>query len=355
MTTASRSSRHARFRGIRPNLAILISLPPPLRLQTADEVIPKVLLVWLSDHELIARSRSENTAGKNGTLDNGYFQEARRLIATSLWNLAKKRDNSLKLAMQVHFDSLLERLDDDYEQDVVIRRVLPTIQLIVANPQCLRHLVLDAHTRPNGKAEDARRDAHQRHWLERLSSDESNDSARVMLVQRAPTEHLPLATGFPLLLKLSRILHAGHKPNERLPADSPKYCKRGLMHQRVLGTLANLAQLAATTAPNSLRAGGMLETDKPAQDKLKQYLNTFLRNMSGTDEDLRGAFSLEKMEQTDPQLKNLPVRFEAARFLWCMVRMGICYGQSVRVAGAMGVRARRESRSSLSNVTRCGN
>ena len=99
----------------------------------------------------------------------------------------------------------------------------------------------------------------------------------------------------------------------------------------------------------------MLETYKPAQDKLKQYLNTFLRNMSGTDEDLRHAFSLEVLEKDDTQLKNLPVRFEAARFLWCMVRMGICYGESVRVAGAMGVRARRESLSSLSNVTRCGN
>ena len=332
-------------------------LPPFLCLQTHDEVIPKVLLMWLSDHELIARSRSENTAGKIGTVDNGYFQEARRLIATSIWNLAKKRDNSLKLAMPLHFDSLLERLDDDYEQDVVIRRVLPTIQLIVANPQCLRHLVLDVQTRPNGKADVARRDACRNHWLERLSSDESGDSARVMLVRKpSATEHVPLATSFPLLLKLSYILRAGHKPKDVLPADSPKYCKRGLMHQRVLGTLANLAQLAATTAPNSLRAaGGMLETHKPAQDKLKQYLNMFLRDMGGTDEDLRQAFSLEVLETTDTQLKNPPVRFEAARFLWCMVRMGICQGESVRVAGAMGVRARRESRSSLSNVTRCGN
>ena len=87
----------------------------------------------------------------------------------------------------------------------------------------------------------------------------------------------------------------------------------------------------------------MLETDKPAQDKLKQYLNTFLRDMSGTDEDLRHAFSLEQLERTDSQLKNPPVRFEAARFLWCMVRMGICYGKSVRVAGAMGVCSRVEN------------
>ena len=127
------------------------------------------------------------------------------------------------------------------------------------------------------------------------------------------------------------------------------------MHQRVLGTLANLALLAVAAAPNTSQAGGALETYKPAQDKLKQYLNMFLRDMSGTGEDLRQAFSLEVLEQTDTQLKNPSVRFEAARFLWCMVRMGICQGESVRVAGAMGVRARRESRSSLSNVTRCGN
>ena len=87
----------------------------------------------------------------------------------------------------------------------------------------------------------------------------------------------------------------------------------------------------------------MLETYKPAQDKLKQYLNMFLRDMSGTGEDLRQAFSLEVLEQTDTQLKNLSVRFEAARFLWCMVRMGICYGKSVRVAGAMRVCSRVEN------------
>ena len=56
----------------------------------------------------------------------------------------------------------------------------------------------------------------------------------------------------------------------------------------------------------------MLETDKPAQDKLKQYLTP---RMSGTDEDLRHAFSLEQLSNR-LAAQELPVRFEAARFLW---------------------------------------
>ena len=103
------------------------------------------------------------------------------------------------------------------------------------------------------------------------------------------------------------------------------------MHQRVLGTLANLALLAAA-APN-VASFGMPDGHETARQKLKQLLNDFLRGWGGAgrlNEDLRASFSLEALERTDKQLQFPAVRFEAARFLWCMVRLRICHGESVR-------------------------
>ena len=114
--------------------------------QTADELIPKVLLVWLGEHELIKLARSE----PDDPQPKGYFQSARTQIATSLWNLAKKPENSLKLATPLHFDSLLERLDDKHEQDSVVRRVLSAVQLIAGNQQCLHSIVAIALTGAHG-------------------------------------------------------------------------------------------------------------------------------------------------------------------------------------------------------------
>ena len=104
------------------------------------------------------------------------------------------------------------------------------------------------------------------------------------------------------------------------------------MHQRVLGTLANLALLAA--ADPSARAGtGLSDGENSARKALAQYLDDFLCGWGGSGglrDDLRASFSLQTLERNDAQLKFPAVRFEAARFLWCMVRLEVCHGASVR-------------------------
>ena len=143
---------------------------------------------------------------------------------------------------------------------------------------------------------------------------------------------------FPLLRKLFTVLHQGHcainYDSSTLPRPNKRWmesCKRHNLHQRVLGTIANLGLLAVSGDGSDPAVDAHLDDEHNKAKKLGHLLDGFLSgwgdNMRGRD--LKSDFSLAELEKSDNQLLFPAVRFEVARFLWCMIRLGVCHGRSI--------------------------
>eukprot|EP00752_Nemacystus_decipiens_P010771 g9583.t2 len=196
---------------------------------------------------------------------NKYFASSRLHMATVIWNLSKRADNASGLVQPETFDMLFTLLCQDDEEGDVLRRIVSCIQNLASMRRCASDLT------------------------DYIASDPSVSNV--------------LGTLFGLLAR-------GGAKN---------------MHQRVMGTFANLAYLCVS-------ADASMDWVKHLRESLKQFLLYFAETA-----DVLGNFSLDPLEARDRQLKFQGVRFEIARFLWCMIRLDICHGTSVdRLAGYIG-------------------
>ncbi|CAM9123769.1 unnamed protein product, partial [Hapterophycus canaliculatus] len=186
-----------------------------------------------------------------------HVASSRLDMATVIWNLSKRADNAAGLVQPETFDKLLYLLCRNEEEGDVLRRIVSCIQNLASMRRC---------------ASD-------------LTDYIANDSSMSNF----------LGTLFGLLAR------AGAKN----------------MHQRVMGTFANLAYLCVAGGASTEWAG-----------HLRESLKRFLLHFTDTN-DVLGNFSLDSLEARDRQFKFQGVRFEIARFLWCMIRLDLCHGASV--------------------------
>ncbi|CAN0153209.1 unnamed protein product, partial [Pylaiella littoralis] len=186
-----------------------------------------------------------------------YVASARLNMATVIWNLSKRADNASRLVQPETFGMLFNLICEDKEEGDVLRRIVSCIQNLAATRRC---------------ASD-------------LTDYIAND---------------PLVSN--VLGKLFGLLASGGAKN---------------LHQRVLGTFANLAYLCVAGGASTEWAGHLRES-------LKQFLLHYTETTG-----ILGNFNLDALEARDRQLKFQGVRFEIARFLWCMIRLDLCYGASV--------------------------
>ncbi|CAM9652718.1 unnamed protein product [Ascophyllum nodosum] len=183
---------------------------------------------------------------------------ARLNMATVIWNLSKRAENAAGLVQPELFDLLFSLLCRDDEEGDVLRRIVSCVQNVASMRRCASELT-------------------------------------DFIAMKTSVSNF-LGTLFGLL---------GRRGGRN-------------MHQRVLGTFANLAYLCVLG--DSSAAWARL---------LREILKEFMSNFSETS-DIFGNFNLDSLEAQDRQLKFQSVRFEIARFLWCMIRLEVCHGASVK-------------------------
>ncbi|CAM9680484.1 unnamed protein product, partial [Sphacelaria rigidula] len=214
--------------------------------QTADEMLPRVLLQWLCDRDM-----------KDVAKVDKYVVSARLNIATVIWNFSKRADNASGLVQPELLKMIFRLLCQDDEEGDVLRRIVSCVHNLASMRRCASDLT------------------------DFIAGDPS---------------------GSDVLGTLLTLLARDGKRN---------------MHQRVLGTFANLAYLCVGGDSSTEWAGHLREG-------LKQLLSHFVEKT-----DILSDISLETLESQDRRLKFQGVRFEIARFLWCMIRLGLCHGASM--------------------------
>ncbi|CBN77602.1 hypothetical protein Esi_0004_0241 [Ectocarpus siliculosus] len=175
-----------------------------------------------------------------------YVASARLNMATVIWNLSKRADNAAGLVQPETFDMLFYLLGQKEEEGDVLRRIVSCIQNLASMRRCASDLT------------------------DYIASDPSVSNF--------------LGTLFGLLAR-------GSAKN---------------MHQRVMGTFANLAYLCVAGGASTEWAGHLRES-------LKQFLLHFTETS-----DVLGNFNLDPLEAQDRQLKFQGVRFEVVDLLQCI-------------------------------------